>query len=92
MKLDGPALAGIYSGEITQWDAAPIAALNPGAKLPHQAIVPVRRADASGDTFVFTQFLDFSTQRWEDRIGYGTTVAWPSGAELRSGHRQRRHG
>jgi phosphate transport system substrate-binding protein len=77
LKLDGPTLAGIYAGAITEWDAAPIAALNPGVKLPHQTIVPIRRADASGDTFIFTQFLDFSTQSWEDKIGYGTTVAWP---------------
>ena len=40
--------------------------------------MPIRRADASGDTFIFTQFLDFSTQSWEDRIGYGTNVAWPA--------------
>jgi len=78
LKLDGPTLAEIYAGSIRMWDAPEIAAMNPGAKLPHQAIVPVRRADASGDTFVFTQFLDFSTQRWEDRIGYGTAVTWPS--------------
>jgi phosphate transport system substrate-binding protein len=77
LKLDGPTLAGIYSGRITSWDAAPIAALNAGVKLPHHDIVPVRRADASGDTFIFTQFLDFSTQSWEDEIGYGVTVAWP---------------
>jgi phosphate transport system substrate-binding protein len=78
LRLDGPALAGIYSGQIRQWDDAPIAALNPGVTLPHHAIVPVRREEASGDTFVFTQFLDFSTQRWEDRVGYGTTIAWPA--------------
>lgn len=78
LKLDGPTLAGIYAGKITTWDAEPIAAMNPGVKLPHQRIVPIRRADASGDTFVFTQFLDFSTQSWEDRIGYGTTVEWPA--------------
>jgi phosphate transport system substrate-binding protein len=78
LKLDGPTLAAIYTGKITEWDAEPIAALNPGVKLPHQTIVPIRRADASGDTFIFTQFLDFSTQSWEDKIGYGTTVAWPT--------------
>jgi phosphate transport system substrate-binding protein len=77
LRLDGPTLAGIYTGRITSWDAAPIAALNPGVNLPHHSIVPIRRADASGDTFIFTQFLDFSTQSWEDGIGYGTTVAWP---------------
>jgi phosphate transport system substrate-binding protein len=78
LKLDGPTLAGIYGGRITTWDAAPIAAMNPGLSLPHQAIVPVRRAEASGDTFIFTQFLDFTNQGWEDAIGYSTTVAWPS--------------
>jgi phosphate transport system substrate-binding protein len=77
LKLDGPTLAGIYAGRITAWDATPIKATNPGVALPHQTIVPIRRADASGDTFIFTQFLDFSTQSWGDQIGYGTTVAWP---------------
>jgi len=78
LKLDGPALAAIYAGRITQWDAAPIAALNPGDDLPHRSIVPIRRADASGDTFIFTQFLDFSTQSWEDKTGYGLNVTWPA--------------
>jgi phosphate transport system substrate-binding protein len=77
LKLDGPTLAAIYRGRITEWDAAPIAAMNPGVTLPHQTIVPIRRDDASGDTFIFTQFLDFSTQSWGDDIGYGKTVAWP---------------
>jgi phosphate transport system substrate-binding protein len=78
LKLDGPTLAGIYSGTITRWDAPSIAALNPDVRLPHESIIPIRRADASGDTFVFTQFLDFSTQSWENAIGYGTDVAWPA--------------
>jgi phosphate transport system substrate-binding protein len=78
LKLDGPSLAGIYSGKITTWDAPQIAKLNLGAQLPHQIIVPIRREDASGDTLIFTQFLDFSTQSWEDRIGYGTTISWPT--------------
>jgi phosphate transport system substrate-binding protein len=78
LKLDGPTLAGIYSGTIDMWDAPEIAATNPGVKLPHEHIIPIRREDASGDTFVFTQFLDFSTQRWENAIGYGTSVAWPA--------------
>jgi phosphate transport system substrate-binding protein len=78
LKLDGPTLAGIYTGRITEWDAGPIAAMNPAIKLPHQTIVPIRRDDASGDTFIFTQFLDFSTQSWEDRFGYGTSIRWPA--------------
>ncbi len=88
LKLDGVTLAGIYAGRITQWDAAPIAALNPGVTLPHQPIVPIHRADVSGDTFIFTQFLDFSTQSWEDKTGYGTTVTWPdvAGAKTATGN------
>ncbi len=84
LKLDGDTLAAIYSGRITEWDAAPIAAMNPGVKLPHQQIVPVRRADGSGDTFIFTQFLDFTNQQWSDGIGYGTSVAWPQLATERA--------
>ncbi len=77
LKLDGPTLAAIYSGQITQWDDPVIRAMNPGVALPRKTIVPVRRADGSGDTFIFTQFLDFSTDSWEDDPGYGTSVNWP---------------
>ncbi|HEY6849377.1 MAG TPA: phosphate ABC transporter substrate-binding protein PstS [Terracidiphilus sp.] len=87
LKLSGPVLADIYSGKIRQWDAGAIAELNPGVRLPHNSIVPIRRADGSGDTFIFTQFLSFSTAeeedttgygKWGDKIGYGTTVNWPA--------------
>ena len=87
LKLSGPVLADIYLGKIREWDAAPIAALNGGVHLPHRAIVPVHRADGSGDTFIFTQFLSFSTPEvndvappgsWEHDIYYGTTVHWPA--------------
>ena len=78
LKLDGPTLAGVYTGRISEWDVDQIKAMNPGVNLPHQTIVPIRREDASGDTFIFTQFLDFSTQSWEDKIGYGTSVDWPA--------------
>jgi len=88
LKLNGSVLAAIYSGKIREWDSPAIAAINQGTHLPHQTIVPVRRADGSGDTFVFTQFLTFSTPDqqhlslkdfdWEGKIGYGTTVNWPS--------------
>jgi len=78
LKLDGPTLAGVYTGKIRAWDDKAIAALNPGAKLPHNDIIPVRRAEGSGDTFVFTQYLTFSTASWENSLGFGTTIAWPS--------------
>ena len=77
LKINGPTLARIYTGAVTEWDDAAIKALNPGVALPHHEIIPVRRADGSGDTFVFTQFLDFSTQTWEDNPGYGTDITWP---------------
>ncbi|MGI4941050.1 MAG: phosphate ABC transporter substrate-binding protein PstS [Janthinobacterium lividum] len=80
LRLSGPVLAGIYAGAIRDWSDPAIAALNPGVALPQHAIVPIRRADASGDTFLFTQFLTFSTPQWEDGPGYGVTVAWPPAA------------
>jgi phosphate transport system substrate-binding protein len=78
LKLDGPTLAGIYVGKIRSWDDKAIVALNPGVNLPHHDIVAVRRTDGSGDTFVFTQYLTFSTQSWEDKVGYGTSINWPT--------------
>ncbi|HUN99054.1 MAG TPA: phosphate ABC transporter substrate-binding protein PstS [Bradyrhizobium sp.] len=86
IKIDGPTLAAIYSGTVTQWDDPAIKAMNPGVTLPHQTIIPVRRAEGSGDTFIFTQFLDFSTETGVNEPGYdatisgtnvGTVMAWP---------------
>jgi len=76
LKLDGPTLAGIYSGKIRSWDDKAIAALNPGATLPHNDIIPVRRTEEAGDTFIFTQYLTFSTESWENNYGFGVKVAW----------------
>lgn len=78
LKFSGPVLAGIYTGQIRDWDAPQIRALNPGVPLPHHAIIPVHRSDGSGDTFIFTQFLSFSTPSWGNSIAYGTTVSWPA--------------
>ena len=78
IKIDGPTLAEIYTGAVTQWDDPAIKAMNPGVTLPHQTIIPVRRAEGSGDTFIFTQFLDFSAESWENNPGYGSSVRWPN--------------
>jgi phosphate transport system substrate-binding protein len=78
LKLDGPTLAGIYSGSIRTWDDAAIVAMNSGVKLPHQAIVPIHRSDSSGDSFIFSQYLTFSTDSWEFGPSYGTDIAWPA--------------
>ncbi len=77
LKLDGAVIAGIYAGKIRSWDDKAIAALNPGLTLPHHDIIPVRRADGSGDTFMFTQYLSFSTTWWEDKFNFGRMIAWP---------------
>ncbi len=78
LKLDGPTIAGMYDGQVRYWDDARLKALNPTLTLPHQEIVPIHRADGSGDTFMFTQFLSFSDSAWSKKTGYGTTVSWPS--------------
>ena len=78
LKLSGPVLAGMYSGQIRYWDDPAVARLNPGVRLPHQLIVLVHRTDGSGDTFIFTQYLSFSTPSWNNSVGYGTTVSWPA--------------
>ncbi len=78
LRLDGPALAAIYSGQARTWDAPAIAALNPGLTLPRRTIVPVRRANGSGGSFIFSQYLAFSTPSWDKLVGYQTTVPWPA--------------
>jgi len=78
LKLSGPVLAGIYEGKIHDWDDAAIRKINPGARLPHKAIIPVHRTDGSGDTFIFTQYLAFSTPEWAKSLNYGTTISWPA--------------
>ena len=78
LKLSGPVLADIYNGSVKYWDDAKIKAMNHGVKLPHKEIVPVHRADGSGDTFLFTQFLTFSAKAEWGKVGYGTTVSWPA--------------
>jgi phosphate transport system substrate-binding protein len=79
LNLSGPVLAGIYSGEIANWDDPKIKAINKqyAGKLPHKPIVPIRRSDGSGDTFIFTQYLTKSTPSWASGPGYGTTISWP---------------
>ncbi len=77
LKLSGPVLAGVYEGRIKKWNDAAIRKLNPGVKLPNHEIIPVHRTDGSGDTFIFSQYLSFSTPAWDKSVGYGTTVSWP---------------
>jgi phosphate transport system substrate-binding protein len=78
IRLNGELLTRIYRGEVTRWNDPAISALNPGVTLPSTTVVPVRRAEPSGDTFIFTQFLSNSTDSWRTTPGYGATVDWPA--------------
>lgn len=80
LKLTGPVLADIYLGKITKWNDKAIAAINPGLKLPSLAIATVHRADGSGTTFVFTDYLGMQSPEWKDKVGASTSVSWPVGA------------
>ncbi len=80
IKLSGHVLADIYLGKITQWNDAAIKALNPGVNLPDAAIAPVRRADGSGTSFIFTNYLSKVSPEWKSKVGEGTAVNWPTGA------------
>ncbi|MDP1899946.1 MAG: phosphate ABC transporter substrate-binding protein PstS [Rubrivivax sp.] len=80
MKLTGQVLGDIYLGKITKWNDAALAALNPGVALPDAAISPVRRADGSGTTFLFTNYLSKVNAEWKSKVGEGTAVNWPTGA------------
>ena len=80
LHLSGSVLAAIYSGQVQYWDDPQVANLNKGlgVKLPHEHIIPVRRSDGSGDTFIFTQYLSDTAPMWKSGPAYGTTVNWPS--------------
>ncbi|MDF7673195.1 phosphate ABC transporter substrate-binding protein PstS [Acetobacteraceae bacterium ESL0709] len=83
LRLDGPVLAGIYAGMITDWNDSRIQALNPDIKLPDEEIVPIHRADGSGTSYVFTSYLSLVSPEWKNHIGAGTLVEWPGGAGAR---------
>ena len=79
LVLDGPTVAKIYLGDIKSWDDPAIVKLNPNAKLPKQAIVPVRRSDGSGTTYNFTYYLAEALPDWKSKVGVNTAVQWPVG-------------
>lgn len=80
LKLSGDVIAQMYLGKITKWNDPAIAKLNPGVNLPATTVVPVRRVDSSGDTFIFTSFLSATNQDWSNGPSLGTTVPWPPAA------------
>ena len=79
LKLTGQILADIYMGKILKWNDKAIAELNPNVKLPEQDIGVVRRADGSGTTFIFSNYLSKVSADWKQKVGEGTAVQWPVG-------------
>ncbi len=80
LKLTGPVLGDIFLGKIARWNDPAIKALNPTLPLPDAAIAQVRRADGSGTTFIFTNYLSKVSPEWKSKVGEGTAVNWPVGA------------
>ena len=79
LKLTSDVIAGIHLAKITKWNAPEIAALNPGLTLPNLAITVVHRADGSGTTFVWCDYLSKANADFKATIGAGTAVKWPTG-------------
>jgi phosphate transport system substrate-binding protein len=82
LRISGPVLAEVYMGTIAKWNDAKLAALNPGKKLPDEAITVVHRADGSGTTFNFTDYLSAVSKDWSDKVGKGAAVKWPAASSV----------
>jgi phosphate transport system substrate-binding protein len=79
LKFTGGLLADIYMGKVTKWNDPAIAKLNPGVKLPDEAITVVHRSDGSGTTFLWTNYLSKVSPEFKTVVGEGTAVKWPAG-------------
>jgi phosphate transport system substrate-binding protein len=82
LRITGPVLAEMFMGKIANFNDPKIAALNPGKKLPDQAITVVHRADGSGTTFNFTDYLSAVSKDWADTVGKGAAVKWPAASSV----------
>jgi phosphate transport system substrate-binding protein len=80
IRLTGQLLGDIYLGKVTKWNDPALAALNPRVPLPAATISVVRRADGSGTSFIFTNYLSKVNADWKSKVGEGTAVNWPTGA------------
>jgi phosphate transport system substrate-binding protein len=79
LKLSNSVLADIFLGKITRWNDASITQLNDDLNLPDQGITVVHRADSSGTTWIFTNFLDKVSPEWHQKVGTDKAVEWPVG-------------
>lgn len=79
LNLSGDVIADIYLGKITKWNDARIAKDNPGVTFPDKQIIPVYRSEASGTSFIFTDFLSKVNPDFKSKVGAGAAVSWPTG-------------
>lgn len=79
IRLSGPLLADIFLGKVVNWNDPAIAAINPGIRFPDRKIVVVHRGDSSGTTFNWVSYLSKTSSAWNESVGTGTTVSWPTG-------------
>ena len=82
LRITGPVLAEVFLGDIVKWNDPKLAALNPGKKLPDANITVVHRADGSGTTFNWTDYLAEVSKLWADRVGKGAAVKWPAASSV----------
>ena len=82
LRITGAVLADMFLGKVANWNDPKIAALNPGKKLPDQAITIVHRADGSGTTFNFTDYLTSVSKDWSSTVGKGAAVKWPAASSV----------
>lgn len=82
LRITGEILAEVFMGNILKWNDAKLAALNPGKKLPDENITIVHRADGSGTTFNFTDYLSLVSKSWADKVGKGAAVKWPAASSV----------
>ncbi len=82
LRVSGPVLADMFLGNITKWNDSKIVALNPGKNLPDASITVVHRADGSGTTFNFTDYLSAVSKDWSGKVGKGAAVKWPAASSV----------
>lgn len=82
LRVTGPVMAEMFMGTITKWNDPKLAALNPGKRLPDQLITVVHRADGSGTTFNWTDYLTTVSKDWADKVGRGAAVKWPAATSV----------
>jgi phosphate transport system substrate-binding protein len=82
LRITGPVMAEVFMGNITRWNDPKLVALNPGKSLPNMAITVVHRADGSGTTFNWTDYLTVVSPEWEKRVGRGAAVKWPAASSV----------